>query len=583
MMQQRLRSIQPVPPPATAPSPDVESLTWVDVHRFARRFGGAIVMAAVLFSAMGWLIAMSRTPTFVATTLVLIESRLPQALREQLGEATLVLDSPAIESQIAILKSRSIAAGAIAKLGYTPANNPFYSDAPGRLSRLKAVIGLSAPHPSTSDPQFAIDRLIEEFQGNLEVRRSGLSYVLEISFASTSAAEAAQIVNTVADVYLSDQLNQKVDAVRQATEWRDEQIVKIRQLMNRSARAVQEFKARRDYRILPTDTQAAIGDQKPPATPPSDAELREPTTLEELEVTAQAYRKVYENNLQVHADLAQRQFLQFTNARVITKASVPAVAAYPRIGLITAIAGLAGMILAMSAALIHSSFDTTVSLRRDVQTMTGLSCLADIASAEPPRASLLPALFRSDQQAAPPRLSYIDIVRMHATIEQTFPRVGRRTLVITGVGDEQIAAAIATRLAEHYRSTGEKTLLIADHASSQRIGISATDKPVFLVKADPLSNDVDLIALSAQPDGLEVQDQRKDLVPLLGDYDVIVVLVASEFEDYGLGALMREASAHLIVAERRVASRVAIRAVANRLSANANKPPYVVLAGRTSE
>jgi len=582
-MQQRLRSLQSVPSAPTGSIPESESLGWADVRRFLGRFGALISLAALLFAALGGMSALSRTPTYVATALVLIESRLPQALREQLGEATLVLDSPAIESQIAILKSRSIASGAIAKLGYTPTDNPFYTDTPGRLARLKAAFGFQTSATPTGDEQFAVDRMIEGFQRNLEVRRNGLSYVLEISFSSSNAAAAAQVVNTVADVYLGDQVNQKVDAVRQATEWRDEQIVKIRQLMNRASRAVQEFKARRDYRILPADVPLAGSDQRVPATASSDAEHREPTTLEELEVTAQAYRKVYENNLQVHADLAQRQFLQFTNARVITRAVVPAVAAYPRVGLITVIAGLAGIILAVSAALVHSAFDTTVNLKRDVEDMTGLSCLADIASAEPPRTSRLPALFRPDETAAVPRISYIDIVRMHATIEKTFPRVGRRTLVVTGVGNEQLAAVIARRLAEHYCSTGEKTLLIADDASSPQIGISASGEAVAVVKGDAASNAVDLMALAASPEDGSVQEHRDVVAARLDDYTAIIVLVAPQGGNSGLGSLMREASAHLIVAERRVASRAAIRAVASRLSANANKPPYVVLAGRTSE
>lgn len=579
-MQPRIRNLQVIPQSASVGIPERDSLSWNDVRAFLSRYGTSIAAAAVVAVLLGFLYAKSLTPAFVARTLVLIESRLPQALREQLGEATLVLDSPAVESQIAILKSRSIAQSVIAKLGLTPQDNPFYKDEPGRLAWLKSKLGLGGLVSANPGADPANDRLIEAFQNHLDVRRNGLSYVLEIGFRSTDAAKAASIVNAIADVYLTDQIGQKVDAVKQAMEWRDEQIGKIRNLMNRSSRAVQEFKARRDYRILPAESTAAGPDGKSgSATSGAELDHKEPTTLEELEVTAQAYRKVYESNLQVHADLAQRQFLQFTNARVISRAAVPARPEFPRTGLIIALAGLAGIILASSASLVHAAIDDKVSSRRTVESMTGLSCLTEIAIAGRPGGSSWLEHLPWSQDHAPPRVSYIDIARLHAQIEQRFPRGARRTVVVAPANGMSIAAVIANRLAEHYRSNGEATVLITDAAAAEQHDAPRDVGGISLRAADQNEAATDMMCLPAAMIDGAPGFRESEVVALLKPYQTVVVLMSPQAGDSRLQTLMRETPVHIIVAERRVSSRDDIRSVASILSANAKQPPFVVLVG----
>ncbi len=92
------------------------SLSSNDIKRFLLRYVRMITALTIMGALSAAIYAWTATPIFGARAQILIESRLPQALREQLGEAGAALDSPAIESQIALLRSGKIISDVIEKL-----------------------------------------------------------------------------------------------------------------------------------------------------------------------------------------------------------------------------------------------------------------------------------------------------------------------------------------------------------------------------------------------------------------------------------------------------------------------------------
>ena len=84
----------------------------------------------------------------------------------------------------------------------------------------------------------------------MDARRVGLSYAIDITYSSADPAKAARLANAIADAYVEDRLRTRAHSARQGSEWLEEQIADIRRQMNAAALEVQQFRARRDYRII---------------------------------------------------------------------------------------------------------------------------------------------------------------------------------------------------------------------------------------------------------------------------------------------------------------------------------------------
>src|SRR5207245_911073 len=80
------------------------------------------------------------------------------------------------------------------------------------------------------------------FRDRLGIKRSGLTYIIDISFQSLNPERAAQIANAVADAYVVDQLEAKYQATRRASTWLQERIQELRQEASTAEKAVLDFK-----------------------------------------------------------------------------------------------------------------------------------------------------------------------------------------------------------------------------------------------------------------------------------------------------------------------------------------------------
>jgi polysaccharide biosynthesis transport protein len=99
-----------------------------------------------------------------------------------------------------------------------------------------AATAASAP---SDDPDSGI---IWSLMGHVSVSTDGRSYLLRIRAESESPMLAAKIANTYADTYLLDQLELKYAAVRRTSAWLNEHMTELRDKLNQSENAVEQFK-----------------------------------------------------------------------------------------------------------------------------------------------------------------------------------------------------------------------------------------------------------------------------------------------------------------------------------------------------
>jgi succinoglycan biosynthesis transport protein ExoP len=115
------------------------------------------------------------------------------------------------------------------------------------------VLALLGRIPANSDEK-QLNRLIYKFQSGLTVRRRGLTYVLEISYAASNPAKAAVISGAVADAYLDDQRAAKADITQRASGWLGERIEAMRGQVRDAERAVADYKSANSMSMSPRAT-----------------------------------------------------------------------------------------------------------------------------------------------------------------------------------------------------------------------------------------------------------------------------------------------------------------------------------------
>jgi uncharacterized protein involved in exopolysaccharide biosynthesis/Mrp family chromosome partitioning ATPase len=346
-----------------------EGVSRADIVGFLMRYKRVVAgstLAGMLLS-LGYI---ATTPAiFTARAQLLLDPGLIQNVPRIAGEIQLAMDTPQIESQIAVLRSERVIDVALAKLDLL--RDPEFAAERGWLARLTLQ-----GEPTAFETTRAI---IGRVQSELEVRRVGLSHAIDISFSSRIPDKAAKIANAVAQAYVDDQVASRAQAARQGTEWLETRINGLREQMNRAALAVQEFKARRDYRIPPRRDTADEGQKT--AVPEPTTGRQEKNTLEELESTARTYRSIYESYLQAFTESVQRQSLSISGARVITLATRPLTKSKPRITLALMTGTMLGLLSGLAVAFLKHSIEPTVLSARQIR-QAGLKFLGYLPDPE---------------------------------------------------------------------------------------------------------------------------------------------------------------------------------------------------------
>jgi uncharacterized protein involved in exopolysaccharide biosynthesis len=179
-------------PPEFRPGPVVSLAEVLAVLAFMRR--NMPIISLTCFAAVGIaaLYLVTAVPTFTAKALLIVNAKATPS------DAASV--STAVESQIGIIKSESIASAVIEELGLAQDREFEAGRGGGIVSRL---LGWSKPVTEASAVRYAL----EPFERKLSVKRVGPTYLVEITFGSRDPDRAAQIVNAVAEKYITHQLD----------------------------------------------------------------------------------------------------------------------------------------------------------------------------------------------------------------------------------------------------------------------------------------------------------------------------------------------------------------------------------------
>ena len=245
-------------------------LAEADIREILGRLGRrkwTIVGTTALLMLAAALVVLQLTPRYRAETQIMIEPRQQRVVDVEEVLSGLNGERETIESERRVIASRTLAEKAIARLGLgrDAEFNPALREAHPLLRMLKPLVGAPPDgtalgqvsaiwrdlagsgrtgQPQTPEEIFENERarVIDSFLDNLEVLPDGRSRVITIAFTAERPELAARIANTIADLYLVEQLEAKYEATRRATEWLNERTAELRERVRASEDAVEAFR-----------------------------------------------------------------------------------------------------------------------------------------------------------------------------------------------------------------------------------------------------------------------------------------------------------------------------------------------------
>jgi polysaccharide biosynthesis transport protein len=231
----------------------------------ARRHYWLILASVGLSAVIGAAYIASIRAVYTASATMMIDSRRGGIQQKSVLGDSEPTDSAWIDSQIGVLSLERGKIGESIAAQFVPDSDPdlYRSENPGGilLSRLAGLFGPENPndvHTSGSDTERA-GQLSSIISNGLDVKRVGLSYLVNISFSSHSEGLGAKIVNAAADAYVVAEMKAKEQDLRQASDWLQQRYQTLRDQATAADRAVMEFKNKNN---IVTSDGKLINDQQ---------------------------------------------------------------------------------------------------------------------------------------------------------------------------------------------------------------------------------------------------------------------------------------------------------------------------------
>jgi capsular exopolysaccharide synthesis family protein len=224
--------------------------------RTVRQSWRSILGLCFVVSLLTILWVMRIDPVYRASTTIMIESQeaktvsieevygLPAGIREY------------FLTQFEIIRNRDIAEMVADELDLW--NNPHFAppksdanEARFSLDLIGWISGLFASASSNPSSAVAADEqrkaaVINKFMSQLSVEPVEFTQLVVVSFESTNRELAAQIVNTLARVYIQSQMDAKLQSTREAGNWLTSRLVDLKRNLDVSQQALQEFRDQED-------------------------------------------------------------------------------------------------------------------------------------------------------------------------------------------------------------------------------------------------------------------------------------------------------------------------------------------------
>ncbi len=268
---------------AASPLPTEASIDIRQVLRWAWR----VALSGNYMLLSCWLLAIvptvlyyqQQTPLYTATSTIMVEGTEASNAFAARTEFRFSVSENVLQTEVGVLTSRVLAERIIDKLNLDqdPEFNPSLRK-PDRFSALLAGLNPLRLLSSMANPKTPPDKkaagnpavsqalqraaIVDNFLSRLQATSQRRTYLIDVYFTSNDREKAALILNTVAQQYLLDRLEASFDDARRVTSWLEERLSALRQDVQASETAVEEFRARNGLRRSGDGRKTTLTDQQ---------------------------------------------------------------------------------------------------------------------------------------------------------------------------------------------------------------------------------------------------------------------------------------------------------------------------------
>ena len=210
-------------------------------HLF-NKYQWQIIGLTLLIGLLTTLVTFSLQPIYRATVTLLIEFEQPKIINIEEVYGISSANKDYYQTQLEILKSRSLVEKVVDKLNLV-SHNAFNQDtASVRWFDWRHWLGqIEEPSVTPTSTQRKYQAIVNKILANLSIEPVRNTQLAKISFESKNAQLAADVVNTLANLYIETDLNARLAMTKQATALLTERIDELRRKLSQSEQALQAY------------------------------------------------------------------------------------------------------------------------------------------------------------------------------------------------------------------------------------------------------------------------------------------------------------------------------------------------------
>ena len=251
-LQERLQNADPTLGSAGFQAPTLDIVEyWNAIAK--RRW--SILALTLLIAILATLVVNSIRPTYRGTTTMLIEVGKTKVVSIEDVYSQNFTNKEYFQTQVEILKSDELARKVVKKLNLE--THPDFDPRQASKGMFNGLTSMFSGEPRTPTAENILKRAVRTFKGDLQVQLVRNSQLVQVSFTSYDPNLAALIPNTLADVFIENDLEARVAMTQKASEWLRDRMGELRTKVDTSERSLQDFRDRE--RIVDTKGLAMSG------------------------------------------------------------------------------------------------------------------------------------------------------------------------------------------------------------------------------------------------------------------------------------------------------------------------------------
>lgn len=174
-----------------------------------RRQFRLILTTIVAVMSLAAVVAFSLTPVYTSSALIMVDPSNKDLLDPQNQINSASADSARIDSEVELARSDSVLLKAIQEKNLIA--DPEFGVSLGTWARILSFLRLAEPTlPSGED---AVNQTLSKLRGAIHVQRRALTYLISIQASAENRALAADLANAVAQTYIADQVDAKIEGI----------------------------------------------------------------------------------------------------------------------------------------------------------------------------------------------------------------------------------------------------------------------------------------------------------------------------------------------------------------------------------